>query len=128
MNEECVNLYKQFYLSYSFIIGTVFFICFCDCERLRIRYGIYWHAVITYIYYYTYTCCVLYNHVKMTYTAAKTNVIEGSIIKNTRVTDRVDFSLIFGKTGQKMYIYMLMYAYNTSIECHEIYVPKRVDT
>lgn len=51
--------------------------------------------------------CVLYNHVKMTYTTAKTNVIEGSVIKNTRVADRVDFSLNdFRKNGTKNCVYL----------------------
>jgi len=43
----------------------------------------------------------------MTYTAAKTNVIEGSVIKNTRVADWMDFSLNdFRKNRTKnVYIY-----------------------
>jgi len=60
-----------------------------------------------YIYIYIGTMCVLYNHVKMTYTTAKTNVIEGSVIKNTRVADRVDFSLNdFRKNGTKNCVYL----------------------
>jgi len=82
---------NNFYLSYSFIFQTVFYLFLCDWGRLSVRYTD--KLLLPMYIVHIPAWCVLYNHVKMTYTAAKTNMIEGSAIKNTRVADRMDFSL-----------------------------------